>query len=449
MPPAGSPESKGMNGYPEETAYPSRTIAYQAAGMITSIIEALQVHDQLRYTPAFMQMRSSNQTIVSATQQRLTTCMTALRDVSKVWLVAKMVHTLFESILGNKVLEERLQKAAGRKHNRNKHNGVSGPRTAKNSPPPPVERERAQQQQQQHLHAHEGAKRKFDDMELGYAHGPPAAQMSYERSRPQSPALTPSRELPGPAHPGAPAPHHQQIPAISAASPPVPPGQHGTDAFMGVSRANTRPTTPFTGFSYPGTPPDLFLHTRGSPKISEDLWQNYDPGQLFPPEANGLGMGLGLGGLGMGGLSPGEGMVDPALRQHAQGPQGAGMHSGAATTAGAGMMGDGLPPGQQPMPNYQHDPQGWAQLQANLQAQHQQQHQQQGGQQRMEPDDQWSTGSSSGGGPIVPTTLNVGDWFEFFGIPNGDLNAVNGGQGLAGLAQLHSQQQGGGGGGYG
>jgi hypothetical protein len=37
-----------------ETAYPSRTIAYQAAGMITSIIEALQKHDQLRYTPAFM-----------------------------------------------------------------------------------------------------------------------------------------------------------------------------------------------------------------------------------------------------------------------------------------------------------------------------------------------------------------------------------------------------------
>ena len=54
MPPAGSPDSKNFNGYPEETAYPSRTIAYQAAGMITSIIEALQAHDQLRYTPAFM-----------------------------------------------------------------------------------------------------------------------------------------------------------------------------------------------------------------------------------------------------------------------------------------------------------------------------------------------------------------------------------------------------------
>ena len=53
MPPAGSPDTK-LNNYPEETAYPSRTIAYQAAGMITSIIEALQEHDQLRYTPAFM-----------------------------------------------------------------------------------------------------------------------------------------------------------------------------------------------------------------------------------------------------------------------------------------------------------------------------------------------------------------------------------------------------------
>lgn len=43
-----------QNGYVVESAYPSRNIAYQAAGMITSIIESLQVHDQLRFTPAFM-----------------------------------------------------------------------------------------------------------------------------------------------------------------------------------------------------------------------------------------------------------------------------------------------------------------------------------------------------------------------------------------------------------
>lgn len=35
-------------------AYPSRTIAFQAAGMMTSIIEGLQAHNEIRYTPAFM-----------------------------------------------------------------------------------------------------------------------------------------------------------------------------------------------------------------------------------------------------------------------------------------------------------------------------------------------------------------------------------------------------------
>ena len=44
MPPAGSVESRQHNGFLEEPAYPSRTIAYQAAGMITSIVEALQKH---------------------------------------------------------------------------------------------------------------------------------------------------------------------------------------------------------------------------------------------------------------------------------------------------------------------------------------------------------------------------------------------------------------------
>jgi len=53
MPPAGSEHSK-LNAYPEDMAYPSRNIAYQAAGMITAIIESLEMHDELRFTPAFM-----------------------------------------------------------------------------------------------------------------------------------------------------------------------------------------------------------------------------------------------------------------------------------------------------------------------------------------------------------------------------------------------------------
>ena len=96
------------------------------------------------------QMRSSNQSIVSATQHRIAICMTALKDVSKVWLVAKMVHTLFESILGNKVLEERLQKAAGRRHQKNKPNGYGGIKT---KDPTPTES------------SSDTHKRKFEEME--------------------------------------------------------------------------------------------------------------------------------------------------------------------------------------------------------------------------------------------------------------------------------------------
>lgn len=54
MPPAGTPTTTIQNGVVVETAYPSRNIAYQAAGMITAIIESLQTHDQIRFTPAFM-----------------------------------------------------------------------------------------------------------------------------------------------------------------------------------------------------------------------------------------------------------------------------------------------------------------------------------------------------------------------------------------------------------
>lgn len=56
MPPATSEGYPGSHA--SDAAYPSRDIAFQAAGMITSIIENLQEHDHLRYTPAFMYVLS-------------------------------------------------------------------------------------------------------------------------------------------------------------------------------------------------------------------------------------------------------------------------------------------------------------------------------------------------------------------------------------------------------
>ena len=312
------------------------------------------------------QMRSSVQSIVTATQERMQVCMNALKEVSKVWLVAKMVHTLFESILGNKMLEDRLQKAAGKKHKK-----------------PKLEARPEKDDQPQ--------KRKFDEMEIGFTNnGPPAPAMSYERSRPQTPAVTSAQDA------------GQSAPVAPMAAPPTSPRlRQSSDAFMGGSgsRANTRPPTPFNpSFSVPATPPDLFLVTRDSPHISQSLWENFQPDQLFP---GGTDMSLPPYNnqpnldpqLQMPSMQQSTMLQPPTIPGHQQLPSRA-MH--------------GSIDGQTSIPNMQDGPslphiQGMQQQNTN--------HGWSGpypgdG----SPDDSWSSGSRSQA-PVAPTTLNVEDCY--------------------------------------
>lgn len=314
------------------------------------------------------QMRSTNQAVVLATQKRMQICMEALKEVSKVWLVAKMVHTLFLSILGNKVLEERLQKAAGKRHKKIKLDHA------------PSRGEHAD---------HEDNKRNYDEMSLDYS-GAPAPQVSFERSRPQTPAATPSRELG----------------LQNAAHSTLSPNMRQNDAFLtsGASRNNTRPPTPFNpSYSIPGTPPDIYLHTRNSPNISAALWENFQPQQLFPESSN-----MQIDHFGV--HNPLQGNLDPALQmpgmqtptmgaQHMSG-----MHQQAQRGNVGQQGGQGLPAGM--TTNHWDQPQG------------------------MSPDDTWS--NSSRGGPAVPMTLNTEDWFQFFGVQGGDLSAISQAAGMDG-----------------
>lgn len=297
------------------------------------------------------QMRSSVPSVVSASHERINVCMSALKEVSKVWLVARMVHTLFESILGNKVLEERLQKAAGKRHQKSKP-GLT-------NPPPKVQ---------------SNGKRKYEDMEFGYSTGPPAPQLSYERSRPQTPSLTPNREL-----------GHQPSGAGVISSPPM---RNAPDQFLppGPSRGGTRPASPFPGggYSIPATPPDLFLVTRNSPSISQSLWENFQPDQLFP---DGTVMSMPFS-------SPNGNAVDPQLQmphpmQHQQVTQphdeGDSRLRGMASNMAVPQINMGM-----------HD-QAWSMDGMLGQGMDHQQ------------DDSWSNSSISA--PIVPNTLNVEDWY--------------------------------------
>lgn len=390
MPPATS----NMGAHPDGAVYPSRTIAFMAAAMITSIVENLQSHDQLRFTPAFIvyslfsalimhvyQLRSTVPSIVAASHRRIDICMQGLRDVSRVWLVAKMVHTLFDSILGNKALEERMQRAAGKRHaqmplhshqrhlNRHSHH----PPLSSSATVTPAHTQR-------HFHHHHhsspfaassprGAvpsKRKFSDLDIALPTSvsvTPAPPVSYERSRPQ----TPTQGSPSLGHaglgglhsgvgggsgggPGTPAATMSggghRWPPLAATQQQQPPHH---DAFLGAGTSTPRPTTPSVApatafhagtFSIPSTPPDLFLVTRNSPNLSQSVWENFQPDQLFPDGTNMFGS--------VGGWSPPSGAVDRAAgiadaKVNPQAEHGNGLGKDARRMADDGVVDPALP----------------------------------------------------------------------------------------------------------
>lgn len=291
-------------------------------------------------------MRSSVPSVVAATQERLAICMNALKEVSKVWLVAKMVHTLFESILGNKTLEDKLQKATGKRHKK-----------------PRIETKQANEKDDSQQ------KRKYDDMDLGFTNGPPTAQVSYERSRPQTPAVTPSRDLG----------QQTSVTLTPMAAPPTSDNlRQSNDAFMGSSRNNTRPPTPFNpSYTVPATPPDLYLVTRESPHISQNLWENFQPDQLFPENTN-IAMPQ----------YPNQQNLDPQLQMPQMQP--------------SGMLQPPAQGGQQMPSRSMQDMAGISQMSGMQQPNP--------GWQGQYPGNSPETWSSSSQGPIAPTTLNVEDW---------------------------------------
>ena len=212
--------------------------------------------------------------------------------------------------------------------------------------------------------------------------------------RPQTPAVTPSRELGNTASTPA-------MPAPSTASNTSPHLRTQGDAFMGGgggSRSNTRPPTPFNpSYSVPATPPDLYLVTRNSPPISQSLWENFQPDKLFP-EGTGANMNLPM-------FSPGQSAIDPQLAQQSLAnmpshPQQMPLQPQLQQqTRGPRAPGSGSPmQNMQPgmgmnyaWPN-QFDTMGMTT-----------------GPDIGSPDDSWSN-SSKGQAP-VPTTLNVEDWY--------------------------------------
>ncbi|KAI8664706.1 hypothetical protein NCS56_00904300 [Fusarium sp. Ph1] len=110
--------------------FPWPNVALRAAAMITMIIENLAAHGQLRFCPPFIvyslflaiimhihEIKSPVPSIQQdVTEERLRSSMSAMKELSRVWWVGKMIYALLESVIGEKVLEERLKQATDKPH---------------------------------------------------------------------------------------------------------------------------------------------------------------------------------------------------------------------------------------------------------------------------------------------------------------------------------------------
>lgn len=228
-------------------------------------------------------------------------------------------------------------------------------------------------------------------MAIDFSVNAPQPQESYERSRPQTPSMAlKGEQVPGTMPPPVTSPNARQNP----------------DTFMGgtASRPHTRPATPFNpSFSVPTTPPDLYLVTRNSPNLSQSIWENFQPDQLFPESAA-------MPAFSQLSPQPTHQNLDPSLMAHLQAQ---GMQS-QIPNQGVNQYGAPLP-NKRPFAGSPSQNQNT--LQPGLGAYHNQQGNNvwQGGFDNNMPDvtgqspsDSWSTGSAQG--QPVPSTLNVEDW---------------------------------------
>lgn len=237
----------GSKSITEQSPNLSRNIAFQAAAMITSIVNTLSANDQICYCPAFFtyslfsalilhvyQMKSPVPSIQQVTQSRIRSCMKAMKEISRVWLVGKLLYTFFESVIGNKCMEEAKRR-----------------QQVQQSPPKLELRSIAQGP----------AKNDGNSMMTGVTAKAFTPPKPYERLNHQE--------------------NNGQGSSGDFASTIV---QDMADTSIdGTSfQPQMYPVTSIPQLPLPATTPDFYLVTRNSPNTCQTLWENYEPDQLFP-----------------------------------------------------------------------------------------------------------------------------------------------------------------------
>jgi hypothetical protein len=208
------------------------------------------------------EMRSSVQTTVSASRERIDMGMDALKAASKVWLVAKMLHTMFECLLRDNVLEEGLQKA-GNRQDQTTRNAIPADET----------------EIQLVLHQAIG-KRKYDQLKISFSQSPQLSLLPYRRSRPETPLVNPCLDSASkPSNLGAtlPVPVRNMSDHFLSTSLPRSPSCGPSLSGIGqISRLN--------GYTISAISANLSFVTPNSPPSSQFFWESFQPNPLLPDQ---------------------------------------------------------------------------------------------------------------------------------------------------------------------
>ena len=231
-----------------------QNIDLQPAVMITSIANALATHNELRYCPAFMvyslfsalimhehQMQSNVSSVVQAAQGQMRICINAVKDISRIWLAAKVVYTLFESAVSNTIPQEGTKNTPGKRHKKIKR-GID--------------------QEASHNNLEGLGNRKYGETEYEFnVHIGPPSQELYGTSRVQAS----TRDLPQYTTSGA-------TPPISAHD-----TRQSQQTLMSAKISCPQGIDATSSFSILAAPPDMYTVMQYIPRLSQSTFQQNLP----------------------------------------------------------------------------------------------------------------------------------------------------------------------------
>lgn len=276
-------------GHPSDHPYPSWGIAFQAAHMISRIFENLLEYEEVADSSAFYvytlfsaaimllyQTESPMPSVVESAKKAMNICVSALKEIGKKWLIARMIVKLFDQLDSNKSLRDQFVKDARKRAyastDYSDHHKSKKPNTQKTSANLTLPKN----------------KRPDSNAASPVNFGSPSAPTGLQKTSISQTQNLPTKSSPSLSHTASPHPAPSSVNLSSkVALPRVKRAETWTNAVQSLSSS---PANSVKSNAFPGTNDENhlnafdpeFLFVANNLPDSQSFYQNFQPSQLFP-----------------------------------------------------------------------------------------------------------------------------------------------------------------------